>query len=443
MRAQLIGNGLLTARVSNDVAAVFEALQLQAPSLDRLLSLNDRRWQQVLCYCDRMQLTLPLALRSSERFPSWVGERLKQNLADTTERFALVQATYREMAAVLARAGIPYVVLKGFAQSPDFVKTPQFRMQGDIDFYVPREKMTLAVRALEAVGYEAAGGVEAYRTADHHPTLVRFGGWRWRGNRFDPEMPLALEVHYCLWNEALSLIPLPEIDDFWNRRIERKLGELSFPGLSVIDHLGYFALHVLRNLFAGDPVLHHTLELATFVHQRADDTAFWTEWQALHSSRLRQIQLVALALAGAAFSSRLPDPVREQIARLPAERRQWIESCGGDLLAGTFSPTRDGRLLQFLLSESPQTRRKIVWKALSPGVIPTPRKVASRSGPPGAPRPREKQLLWRYPAYLASRSFLRSAALLRLVAHGLTIWVSGFTLRRTVRPGRVRRKAHR
>lgn len=428
MRAQLIGNGLLTARVSDDVAAVFEALQLQGASMDRLHSLDDARWNEVLRYCDVMRLTLPLALRSSERFPSWVRERLMQNLADSARRFTLVQATYCEAAAVLAGAGVPYVVLKGFAQSPDFVRAPQFRMQGDIDFYVPRENTMVAVTALEAVGYEAAGPVEDYRNADHHPTLVRFGGWRWRGNLFDPEMPLAIEVHHCLWNEGVCLISLPEIHDFWKRRIDRKLGELSFPALSAVDHLGYFALHVLRELFAGGRVLHHALELATFVDRRADDAIFWTEWQALHSPRLRQMQLIPIALAGAAFSSRLPDAVREHIERVPAEQRLWMETCGGNLLAGTFDRTRDGRLLQYLFSDSPQMRRKILWIALSPGAIATPRKVATASGPPGAQRPRQLRL-WRYPAYLVSRCFLQGAALLRLVAHGMML-----SFRRAVGP---------
>jgi hypothetical protein len=433
MRAQLIGNGLLTARVSGDVAAVIEALQLQGANQDRLHSLDDDRWQEVLRYCDAMRLTLPLALRSSERFPFWVHERLMRNLADTGRRFALVRTTYYEAAEALDAAGVSYVVLKGFAQAPDFVKAPQFRMQGDIDIYVPRENTTLAVRALEAIGYEAAGPVEEFRDADHPPTLIRFGEWRWRGNLFDPEMPLALEVHYCLWNAAVWLIPIPEMEEFWNRRIDRKLSELSFPALSTVDHLGYFSLHVLRELFAGGRVLHHALELATFIHQRADDTAFWTEWQTLHSPRLRKIQLIPIALAAAAFSSRLPDTVREQIARMPAEQQQWIELCGGNLLASTFFRTRDGRLLQFLLSDSPEMRRKILWKALSFGIIATPRKLTRVSGPPGAPRPRQLSL-WRYPAYLASRSFLQSAAVLRLVANALTLWLSNFALRRTVRP---------
>src|SRR5581483_7150600 len=105
--------------------------------------------------------------------------------------------------------------------------------------------------------------------------LTRYRDWKPIPGAYDTEMPLALDVHHCLWNPAVSLIQLPEVDNFWNRRVERKLGALSFPALSPVDHLGYFALHVLRELFAGGRVLHHAHELATFLHKRADDAAFW------------------------------------------------------------------------------------------------------------------------------------------------------------------------
>lgn len=428
MRAQFIGNGVLMARISSHAVGVLEALQLQGPSLDRLLYLRDDEWNEVLSLCDGMRLTLPLALRSSGRFPSWVSDRLMENLADTAQRFGLVRATYSEAAAVLARAEVPYVVLKGFAQSPDFVKAPQFRMQGDIDVYSPRENSAAALKALEAIGYEAAGPAEDYREADHPPTLIRFSGWKRGRNPFDPEMPLALEIHHCLWNPAVSLIELPEIEEFWDRRIERRLGALCFPALHPVDYLGYFALHMLREVFPGGSALHHALELATFLHARADDSAFWKEWQALHSPRLRQLQAIPLALAANGFSSRLPDAVQEEIEGLPPEQRRWIEMSGGNLLTGAFTRNRDGRLLQFLLSTSPGSRRKILWKAMSPGAIATPRKFSSWPEHPGALRSLRQRRIGGYLEYLAGRVAVNAAAILRFVANGVTLCVSAVVL---------------
>lgn len=427
MRAQLIGNGLLVARIDKHRAAVLAALQLQGASAEALLSFDDAGWLEVLTLSDRMQLTLPLALRSFRKFPCWVNERLSRNLADTAGRFECARATYREVAAALSGAGVPHLVLKGFTQSPDFVRAPQYRMQSDIDLYTDKEHLHAAVRALEEIGYESNGAEDIYRFADHVPTLIRHRDWKPTPSPYDPKMPLALDVHHCLWNPAVSLIQLPDVDDFWNRRIERKLGELSFPALPPIDHLGYFALHILRELFASGRALHHALELATFLHERTDDLAFWAEWQSQHSPRLRQMQAVPLALAGAAFSSRLPDAVHEQIARLPVGLRVWIETCGGDLLAQTYPRTRDGRLLQLLLSDSASVRRAVLWRALSPGEIAGPAKVASWHGHLCAHPSQHKWWFGRYLAYLASRLSLNGAAVLRFLGRGLTVLLSSFT----------------
>lgn len=434
MRAQLIGNGLLTARVAEPFATVLAALQMQGANCEALLARNDAGWQEMLQLCDRRQLTLPLAMRPSKGLPTWVHERLRRNLADTAERFVRVRATYRETSAALDAAGVPHLVLKGFAQAPDYVTAPQFRMQGDIDFYTPKNYARAAFEALVAIGYESAGPDEDYEDADHSPTLIRFREWKWTGNRFDPEMPLALEVHHCLWNAAVSLIELPETEQFWHRRISRKIGGLSFCSLDPVDHLGYFALHILRELLLGRDVLHHALELATFLHLRADDAALWKHWQAQHSERLRRMQAITLALAGAAFSSRMPEAVREQVERLPTEQKRWIEMCGGDLLTSARVRNRDGRLLQWMLADSMAERRKILWRAVSPGVIATPARVAAWLEHPAAVKPRKPRRFWRYPAYLASRVSLNGAAVLRFFVSGLAVLVSSVALRRHAAP---------
>jgi hypothetical protein len=137
-----------------------------------------------------------------------------------------------------------------------------------------------------------------------------------------------------------------------------------------------------------------------------------------------------MALAAAAFSSRLAEAVHEQIAHLPTEQQVWMETCGGDLLTTTFSRTRDGRLLQFLLADSPGVRRRLLWKALSPGAVAGPSTFASWPEQAVIPPVRPRRRLWRYPLYLASRVSINAAAVLRLVLNGLTIFVSSLAYRR-------------
>jgi hypothetical protein len=430
MRAQPIGNGHLTARVPAHFAAVLEALQLRGASAEALRALDDSAWTDTLAFCDRSGLTLPLALRGYRGFPDWVTQRLQWNLADSSDHFKLTQATYIEAASALAGAGVPWIVLKGFTQAPDFAASPRFRLQGDIDIYTPREHVPAAVRALENIGYRP-NDEQDYLRADHSPTLVRFGGWERSRNLFDPEMPLCIEVHFCLWNHAVSMISLTDVEEFWERRIQRSLGSLEFPALHPVDHLGYFALHVLREIFAAERVVHRGLELATLLETRCNDTSFWNEWKSMHSAQLRQAEVVAMALAAAWFSAPMPLAVREEIDSLPAGLRVWIEGCGASPLDAIAGRTRDGRLLQMLLTQSSSSRWRILARALSPGFVPGPRKHAHLPVDPTQPAKRRSKWYWDYLAYLASRSWLNGLAVLRFIAHAVVLYVSQLTPRRS------------
>lgn len=432
MRAQIIGNGLLTARVPAHFAAVLEALQVRGASADALRAIDESAWPDVLSLCDRAKLALPLAMRSYRGFPDWVTQRLRGNLADSFDRFRHTQQTYLEAASALAAADVPWIVMKGFAQAPNFVAAPQFRVQNDIDLYTPREYVASAVEALEGIGYQP-NEREDYRRADHAPTMVRFREWKWTGNRYDPEMPMCIEIHYCLWNHGVSMIPLTEVEEFWNRRVQRSLGSMQFPALHPVDHLGYFALHILREVFAGERVVHLALELATFLNARSNDAGFWNEWKSLHSPQLRQAEAMAMALAADWFSATMPPAVREEVEALPAAHRAWMRSFGGSPLQPMFRRTRDGRLLQMLFAQTSESRWKILRRALAPGIVAGPGRVTGWAENPVAPRKQRWAGRLSYPAYLANRARRNGMAILCFLAHGLELCVARLTVRRICR----------
>lgn len=180
-----------------------------------------------------------------------------------------MQAANREVAATLDANGVEYLVLKGFTQAPDFVPRPELRWQGDIDFYVPREHVPAAVRALHQIGYASCHPEDCYQHADHVPTLVRFGAWKWNGNVYD----------------SVSSIAIPEIEQFCERRRFRRLGDLTFPALHPVDHMGYFAMHILRGIFGAEGPVHHVRELGVFHDRRPSDDAFWREWTVMPRQR--------------------------------------------------------------------------------------------------------------------------------------------------------------
>ena len=104
----------------------------------------------------------------------------------------------------------------------------------------------MAQSALIKIGYLPVEGSDDH--ADHLPAMIRTGEWQWRGNAYDPEMPPGIELHFCLWNPRVSLIDMPEVDHFWERRVVRRLGKMEFCALHPVDQLGYLALHIVRGV---------------------------------------------------------------------------------------------------------------------------------------------------------------------------------------------------
>ena len=167
-------------------------------------------------------LTLPLMRTCREDAPGWVLSRANRNLADNRMRVKRIETAYREVAQAFERAGVEHLVIKGFAQYPDFTDSLDHRMQSDIDLYCPEDSILAAQAALRSLGYESNQTLEKF-PADHLPEMTRKREWRWRGNEYDPEMPPAIDVHFCFWNFAATRLAIPGVDQFWGRRIVRQI----------------------------------------------------------------------------------------------------------------------------------------------------------------------------------------------------------------------------
>ena len=365
--------GTRMLRIPSEVNALLSAFQLSNPDTGFLEKLKDEEWARLLAFCDLAQLTLPLAQLRINGMPKWAREWLRAGVADNALRFERVKATYREMADALETAGVEHVVIKGFTQSPDYVADPRFRPQSDIDIFCPPDRVDAAYSACEAIGYKPSEVKISYAHADHREPLVRHGDWKWRGKLYDPEMPLSLEVHNCLWNERISRIAVPDAESFWERRTTREVEGLSFSCLSPVDHLAYFALHILRNVLLRDWVIHHVRELAVFLHNRADDDTFWETWKETHSPWLRSLAAVAFHYARAWFGCRLHPVAVQDIDSLPAASKSWLKYFSGSALELMFHPNKDSVWLHLSLLST----RSEKWKLFKRVFIPT------RIGPVG------------------------------------------------------------
>jgi hypothetical protein len=366
-------------------------------------SASDAEWKTALHYFDRNQLTLMLPRAG---LPVSVQQRLDQNAADNRERLRRLKQTFAEIDGAIKS---PFLVLKGFANWDQFTRDPLSRVQYDLDLYCP-DSAVEARDALTGLGYESIRGGEKFST-DHLPPLVRKTGWQWRGDFYDLEIPISVELHFRLWDEATEEFPVPGLDQFWSRRAEQSLDGRPYLALHPADALGYTALHLLRHLLRGDVRAANVYELANFLDRNAANAPFWNCWRDLHGPELRRLQALGFRLAAAWFNCGVSPIAQAEIDALGPRIRRWFEECAASPVEAFFRPNKDELLLHLCLLDTPRKKLSVLRRRLFPTRLPGPLDSvfipAERMT--WALRLRKR---WQYARYVAGRGAFHVRALL-------------------------------
>ena len=404
--------------------ALLEALQFRNANFERMRQLNPTEWSELLSFSDRAHLTLLLSQLPSDVLPGWVASRIQKNVYDNTERNERIKAVYQEVEYALRRVNAEHIVIKGFTQYPDFVKSPNLRAQLDIDLFCPPHAIIPARDALLRLGY-AAYPVPTYAEIDHFPPMLRMRDWQWRGNQFDPEMPPGIDLHYCFWNEQTARFRMPELDAFWLRRVTRQTGEFVFPALDPIDQIGFCSLHVLRGILRSDRIIHHVYEVAYFLNAHAHDHRLWKSWHEAHSDSLRSFEAISFKLARMWFGCNVAVEVERQILALPLRTQQWFDCFSSSPLEGMFTPNRDGVWLHVALLASSGTKLSVLRRALLPAGIPSMAVAESGSTVDRKAHPiRFRYRRVNYAVYVLQRADYFLRAFLHGMASGVRCWRS-------------------
>jgi len=353
-----------TAAFPGPVQEAIQALRLDATDPERLCRLKEDQWRQVLRFTDPAQLTLVLQERLAaagvcERLPPSLRLRFHRNWSDNAERLARTQAEYSAIAKRLTASGVDFVALKGFSHAPHFVRDPRLRVQYDIDLFCPAQDVYRARDALCAMGYESVTALEGFPT-DHLPPMVRKTGWRWRGNYFDPELPLSVDLHYRFWDWETERLPAPGVEAFWERRTGHEL--------DLADRLGYAALHALRHLLRGSLRLHQIYEIAYFIQKHSANADFWRRWNLAHEPGMRLLESVVFRLAGCYFGS----PRLDVFAPLPVPVERWLEQYAWSPVEAPFRPNKDELYLHVSLLANRADRWFVIRRRMFPMTWPGP-----------------------------------------------------------------------
>jgi MFS family permease len=348
---------------------VLEALQFSSPEPAGLAKLSDEEWKKALAFSDRAQLTLPLGLTSREHLPEWVGRRIDQNLTNNAERWRRAKIAFQEIAAAFEAGGLEFIVLKGFSHCPHFIGDPRRRWQSDFDLLFPEDQVLQARDLAANLGYEPVSGFERH-PIDHLPVMIRKTGWQWHGDFFDVDMPLALELHFQLWDEHTERFGPAGLDEFRTRRQNRELDGLRFTALHPVDALANSALHLLRHLLRGDLRPSHAYELASFLHRNSGDDCLWNAWLESHPESLRLLETISCAIAQRWFDCRMPPAAAQQVESLPSNITRWLKMYSSSPLAGIFHPNKDELWLHWSLLDSSGDRLHVLHRRLLPGQLP-------------------------------------------------------------------------
>jgi hypothetical protein len=341
------------------IRAVFDMLSRGARA--RACPTTDSHWKEILAFTDRFQLTLHL--RGTPGLPPWLEEEIGVRLAKNLKRRERLRDRYVEVSHALNVAGIEFVLLKGFTHEAGFGIQPENRLQYDLDLLWRPEDRARATEALRQIGYVPHSGRSL--SAEHSRPFVRPCNWKWRGDYFDPDIPIAIELHDSIWNPAEDRIRI-DTSRFWNRQTILDWNGLQLPVLSEADRVGFAALHVLRHVVRNDARPAHAFELAQLLRIRSRDDSLWSQWLESRDDSQRTLESVAFRFAAEWFGiERVCLPFE-----LPSKIEAWFNQFAWSPIANLFRPNKDAVWLHLALLGSWRDCASVICRRLTPFRFP-------------------------------------------------------------------------
>ena len=199
------------------------------------------------------------------------------------------------------------------------------------------------------------------------PALARQTGWEWRGDFFDLDIPVRIDLHFQLWDSGFECISVEFHPEPLTRLTERN----GIPVLEARDQLASCALHTLRHLFRGSLRPSHLYEIAYFLHTHASADAFWRQWCETPNPPLRRLCAASFSLAARVFHCRLAPELEPEMALVPPRASVWIEKFSGTAVEQQRSRKAEV-LLQMSFVAGWRRRLLVLRRRLLPLSLPNP-----------------------------------------------------------------------
>jgi hypothetical protein len=286
----------------------------------RLLHLRRKEWEELLPWLDSSGLALYFLDRLEEAgllntLPPWVAARLKNNLADNTQRLKEMMAESTAIQRSFQKAGLSYAVLKGFSLWPTSVPKLELRSQLDIDFLVADENVDEARRVLENAGYrlhaQNAKNLD-FRANEGRTNSLKdlYKAGRSRSAELHREHIVAGRPTILARTQTVSF------------------DGIEMPVLAPMDLFLGQGLHLLKHICLPYLRAAHMIEFRRHVIARYDDLAFWNQLErhvAGHAQTRIRLGLVILFISRA-MGPFAPEALTRWTANLvPPRAKLWVD----------------------------------------------------------------------------------------------------------------------
>lgn len=298
-------------------------------SVDAVKSIRSRQWPRTLQWLNDSGLAFYFVqkLRTSNAtgaLPERVLTRLEMDLAANQRRMADLSGRMRRLNYQFQNAGVKFAVLKGFSLVPDYCRDAALRQQGDLDYLMDEPSIEAARQVLLKNEYIRKPIRSSKEFLFYMPgTIPRSRG----SEQYLSDGPHSVELHLDIWDG--DVLRLPSVAHLFSveRAVVRQANGISFPALDDADAFLIQVLHAMSHVFSHWIKVASLFEIASFLHQRAEDHTLWNEIEQRVGSNvvLREFMVLVPELAAKLFGAPLPDLIRAWGTQLRPGARVWVD----------------------------------------------------------------------------------------------------------------------
>ena len=309
---------------------IVEFLSFSSPSdgVPALKKVSHRDWERVLLWLDDTGLAFYFLQKlkdtdSADLIPTPLLSRLETNFAANQGRVEAMAGRFDALNYRFNQVGVDYAVLKGLSLIPQFCPYAPLRHQGDFDYLVDAQSLSVAQRVLLEVGYTPKGSPPSQEFVFVMPSAAAPSR---TGRQYSADAPHAVELHLDLWHGNLSRLPSPKLFAV-ERAKPHEWNGFTFPALTDEDAFLLQVVHACQHLFGQWIRMSCFFEIGYFLKRRGHDTGLWSriEQRVGDGLMLREFVVLVCELAAKLFASPLPPVVRAWGARMRPGPRVWIE----------------------------------------------------------------------------------------------------------------------